>query len=117
VGDWYLHNELPGKAPYSHTCIHIREQNDSTLAVWEDHKSGRVINGPTVHEYGGQLVVQHSEQDSIALIVGTSLFFGNQVTFTGSLSPDGTHLEGHWATNGNPASDPSIFVKSSREGF
>jgi hypothetical protein len=117
AGDWYLHREPSGKAPYSPTCIHIAEQSDTTLAVWEDRKSGRVINGPTVNEYGRELVVQHLEPDSIALIVGTSLFFGNQVTFTGSLSPDGTRIEGHWATNGNPASDASIFVKSSREGF
>jgi hypothetical protein len=117
AGDWYLHRDPSGKAPYSPTCIHIAEQNGSALAIWEDHKSGRVINGPTVNEYGRELVVQRLEQDSIDLIVGTSLSFGNRVTFTGSLSPDGTHLEGHWATNANPASDASIFVKSSREGF
>ena len=117
AGDWYLHQDPSGKTPYSATCIHIAEQNDSALVVWEDHKSGRVINGPMINEYGRELVVQNLKPDSIALIVGTSLWFGNRVTFTGSLSPDGTRLEGHWATNGNPASDASIFVKSSREGF
>jgi hypothetical protein len=117
TGDWYLHQEPTGKAPYSATCIHIVAQGDGALAVWEDHKSARVINGPMVNEYGRELFVQSLEPHSIDLIMATSLSFGNRVTFTGSLSPDGTRLEGHWATNGNPASEPSIFIRSSREGF
>jgi hypothetical protein len=30
----------------------------SKAAVWEDHKSARVINGPMANEYGWELVVQ-----------------------------------------------------------
>jgi hypothetical protein len=69
------------------------------------------------NEYGREFDVQDVKFDSISLIAASSKWFGNQVTFSGTLSPDGSQLEGHWATNGQPATNAVVFIKSSGEGF
>jgi hypothetical protein len=116
-GDWFLHLDSSRRVPYSATCIHVAEESDGTLVAWQDSKSPRVINGPMQNEYGREFDVQDTKLDSISLIAASSKWFGNQVTFSGSLSPDGSQLEGHWATNGQPATNAVVFIKSSGEGF
>ncbi|HMI53666.1 MAG TPA: hypothetical protein VK525_19280 [Candidatus Saccharimonadales bacterium] len=114
-GDWFLHLDASRRVPYSATCIHVAEESDGTLVAWQDSKSPRVINAPMQNEYGREFDVQDVKFDSICLIA--SKWFGNQVTFSGALSPDGLQLEGHWATNGQPATSAVDFIKSSGEGF
>jgi hypothetical protein len=115
--DWFLHLDPSRRAPYSATCIHVAEESDGTLVAWQDSKSPRVINGPMQNEYGREFDVQDVKFDSISLIAASSKWFGNQVTFSGSLSPDGSQLEGRWATNGQPDPNAVVFIKSSGEGF
>ena len=116
-GDWFLHLDPSRRVPNSATCIHVAEQSDGTLVAWQDSKSPRVINAPMQNEYGREFDVQDVKFDSISLIAASSKWFGNQVTFSGTLSPDGSQLEGHWATNGQPATNAVVFIKSSGEGF
>lgn len=117
VGDWFLHLDSSRGVPYSATCIHVAEESDGTLVAWQDSKSPRVINGPMQNEYGREYDVEDVKLDSISLIGASSKWFGNQVTFSGTLSPDGSQLEGRWATNGQPAPNAVVFIKSSGEGF
>ena len=116
-GDWFLHLDPSRRVPYSATCIHVAEESDGTLVAWQDSKSPRVINGPMQNEYGREFDVQDVKFDSISLIAASSKWFGNQVTFSGALSPDGSQLEGYWATNDQPAANAVVFIKSSGEGF
>jgi hypothetical protein len=117
VGDWFLHFDSARRIPYSATCIHVAETGNSTLVVWQDSKSPRVINGPMQNEYGREYDVQEATFDSISRMASSSKSFGNRVTFSGTLSPDGSELEGRWATNGQPAPNAVVFIKSSGEGF
>ena len=105
------------RVPNSATCIHLAEESDGTLVAWQDSKSPRVINAPMQNEYGREFNVQDAKLDSISLIAASSKWFGNQVTFSGTLSTDGSQLEGRWATNGQPGPKSLIFIKSSGEGF
>lgn len=116
-GDWFLHLDPSRRVPYSATCIHVAEESDGTLVAWQDSKSPRVINGPMQNEYGREFDVQDVKFNSISLIAASSKWFGKQVTFSGTLSPDGSQLEGRWATNGQPAPNAVVFIKSSGEGF
>jgi hypothetical protein len=95
----------------------VAEEGDGTLVVWQDTKSPRIINGPMQNEYGRELDVQDVKFDSITLIPASAKWFGNQVTFSGTLSLDGSQIEGRWATNGQPSQNSVVFVKSSGEGF
>ena len=117
VGDWFLHLDSSSRVPYSAACIHVAEESDGALVAWQDSKSPRVINGPMQNEYGREYDVEDVKLDSISLIAASSKWFGNQVTFSGTLSPDGSQLEGRWATNGQPAPNAVVFIKSSGEGF
>ena len=117
VGEWFLHLDSARRIPYSATCIHVSETGDGALVAWLDSKSPRVINGPMHNEYGREYDVQDATFDSISLTASSSKWFGNRVSFSGTLSPDGSQLEGRWATNGQPAADAVVFIKSSGEGF
>lgn len=115
VGDWFLQADSLRHLPYSAFCIHVAQADDGTLVVWQHTKSGHIINAPTQNEYAKELAVEDVTFDSIALVVASSKWFGNRVTFTGTLSPDGSQIEGRWATNGQPSPDPVVFIKSSGE--
>jgi hypothetical protein len=117
AGDWFLHAGSSSDVTSSAFCIHVTEERDSTLIAWEDRKSARVINAPTVNQYGTELAVQSAQLDAIALAVATSLYFGNRVSFTGTLASDGSRIEGRWATNGQPSPKSIVLIKSSGEGF
>jgi hypothetical protein len=117
AGDWFLRVDSSPHVPYSATCIHVAEEGDGTLVVWQDTKSPRIINGPMQNEYGRELDVQDVKFDSITMIPASAKWFGNQVTFSGTLSLDGSQIEGRWATNGQPSQNSVVFVKSSGEGF
>ena len=117
VGDWFAQARTSGQFPYSATCIHIAEESNHTMVVWEDRKSGRIINAPIRNQYGIELAVESQNSDSIQIGPGPSSFGGNRITFAGSLSADGSQIEGHWATNGNPSRHSMVLVKSTGEGF
>jgi hypothetical protein len=114
VGDWYLHSDrsrrLPAGAFQETLCLHIAQRNDGSLVAWEDRK-----NGPSLNPYGQRLRVLSAENSSLK--VQTDNSFGNTVGFTGSLSTDGTSIEGHSSTNGTQNPRTMILIKSSGEGF
>lgn len=117
AGDWFLHLEPSRHLPYSATCIHVAEATDGVLLVWEDSKSPRIINAPMHNEYGREYAIENVKFDSLALKLASSKWAGNQITFSGTLSPDGTKMEGRWATNGQASPDSLVFLRSSGEGF
>jgi hypothetical protein len=114
VGDWYLHTDrsrrLPAGTFYETLCLHIAQRNDGSLVAWEDRR-----NGPAMNPYGQKLKVLSAENNSIR--VQTDNAGGNTVGFTGSLSADGTSIEGHASTNGTQNPRTMILIKSSGEGF
>jgi hypothetical protein len=97
VGDWFLRADSSNHLPCSGFCIHVAEGSDGALVIWQDTKSGHIINGPMHNEYGRELALQDVKFDSITLTTPWFMSVGNQVSFTGTLSPEGSQMEGRWA--------------------
>jgi hypothetical protein len=112
VGEWYLHlnrsSPLRPGAFYESYCLHISQAADGSFTAWDDHKGGGIS------PYGSKLKVIMVEANSMTLTNETDQFAGgNVITYSLSLSPDGTRLEMK-SSRGAP---PKLLMKSTGEGF
>ena len=89
VGNWC--DARPSNDPASPRCIRFAQGSDGVLLAWLDRCCFGVVR------YGHRLAISRATPESIELTVVSA--GGNQHGFAGTLSPDGTSIEGNWLFN------------------
>jgi hypothetical protein len=97
IGEWKSSNPAPNLDPRGNPgCIHFVQAWSDDLATSEVHAWIDADRYAT-QMYGEPLAVPEVTDDRVRLWANVQAAFGQSDFYTGTLSPSGTRLRGHWA--------------------